>query len=71
MNNNLMAYLKAGYVALIHAKEEVALQWVQQALDSPVRLNGESIEVNIGDTEDDFWVPSKYYYECDTLFKKG
>lgn len=65
---NLMAYLEAGYIPLMHARKEIALQWVQQALDSPVRLNGENIETDI---DEDFWVPSKYYYEYNTLFKKG
>ena len=64
---NLLAYLKAGYVPILFCRRDVALEVVARKLESEVRFNEEAIEVDIGD---DFWVPSKYYYEGDCLFKK-
>ena len=67
---DLSQYIKAGYAPICHCIRTEAVLYISQQLEMKAQFAKDdcAIEVEIAP---DCWAPSGYYWEKDTLFKKG
>lgn len=68
---DLLAYLKAGYVAQCHCTTEGALDWVhsQYFQEMSVRFAEDNCTIEV-EIAPGLWQPSGYFWEESTLFKR-